>query len=166
MKKLAECDGSLVWVQPSMMRRAWEFRNGEDVVAALEWQSAFQAAAVGVTEDSRYSFKLEGFFKSWVTIQKVGDESAPAIFRALPSFNGVLEIPDGPKYSWDSNFWLTKWLWSDSEGTELLRATRNLTLRTEGTAEWDPVALENPHVPLLLLLGWYLIVQVSDIRPS
>lgn len=155
-----------MWVQPSLLSRSWELRDAGEVVATLEWKSAFQASAVGTTASGEWSFKLEGFFRSWVTVRRLDREEPQALFRALPSFNGKLELPDDRVLSWDSNFWLTKWLWSAGDGMEIMRMSRNLSLRTEGTAEWDSRVASIDELPMLALLGWYLIILVSDIRPS
>lgn len=166
MKPIRQAEAPLVWVQPSLLARKWELRDTDDVVATLEWRSAYQAYAIAATGDEHWSFRLEGFFRSWVTVRH-GDAGAPvATFRALPSFNGKLETDDDRLLSWDSNFWLTKWIWSASDGLEIMRMSRSLTLRTEGTAEWDPRMTGIAELPMLTLLGWYLIVLVSDIRPS
>lgn len=166
MKPIRLAQAPLVWVQPSLLARKWELRDSDDVVARLEWESAYQASAVATTESGTWSFKLAGFFRSWVTIRRLDAEEPVAMFRALPSFNGKLELPDDRVLSWDSNFWLTKWIWSASDGLEIMRMSRNLSLRTEGTTDWDPRVTNIVELPMLTLLGWYLIVLVSDIRPG
>lgn len=148
------------------MARSWELRDANDVVARLEWQSAYQASAIGTTAEGRWSLRLEGFFRSWVTLKRLDRDEPDSLFRALPSFNGKLELPDDRILSWDSNFWLTKWIWSASEGLEIMRMSRNLSLRTEGMLDWDPRMTGIDELPMLAILGWYLIVIVSDIRPT
>jgi len=166
LKPIPETELPLIWVQPSLLSRYWELRDADDLVATLEWKSAYQASAIGITESGRWSFKLEGFFRSWVTVRRLDREEPPSVFRALPSFNGKLELPDDRRLSWDSNFWLTKWIWSATDGLELMRMSRNLSLRTEGSVEWDARMARIPELPVLTLLGWYLIILVSDFRPS
>lgn len=166
MKPIRDSEVPLVWIQPSLLSRAWALRDASELIATLEWKSAYQASAVGATATGEWSFRLEGFFRSWVTVTRLDRDDPPARLRALPSFNGKLELPDDRILSWDSNFWLTKWIWSASEGLEIMRMSRNLSLRTEGTLDWDPRVTGIDELPMLALLGWYLIILVSDIRPG
>lgn len=137
------------------------------MLGSLQWQSAFQAAAFGQTLEGRWRFKLQGIvFKQWVRIEPPEGSEERAVFQARPSFSGTLEYGDGRAFHWDSNFWLTSWIWSDEEGIELMRVERTLSLRAEGFVRIDPPALERPEIPLLTLLGWYLIMLLSDLRPG
>lgn len=165
MKPLPTSDGELAWLPLSALRRDSELVSGSDVFARVRWQSAFQALATGETADGFWRFKLEGFLlRQWINIYASGEERPLAVFQAQPSLNGVLEFADGRAYHWDSNFWLTKWIWSDENGLELMRVQRHLTFRTEGSVVLVPEALPQPDVPLLTVLGWYLIQIVTDLR--
>lgn len=165
MKSLNQSPGDLGWRQSDGTRRDSELRHGDEIYALLRWHSAFKALASGETADGTWKFKLEGFlFKQWVTIHPAGGDEIIAVFQALPSLNGVLEFAHGPSYYWDSNFWLTKWIWTDTDGSELMRVHRNLSLRAEGTVEIEPQWAETPEIPLLTVLGWYLIILLTDIR--
>lgn len=167
MKPLAESSGSLAWSPVSSIRRDSVLRDGADIFGVVHWQSAFKAAALGGTASGEWNFVLEGFvFRQWIRVTPTGEKEPCAIFRASPSLNGVLELQGGKSYYWHSNFWLTKWIWSDEEGTDLLLFDRNLSLIAEGSLEIIPEAIPNPDVPLLSVLGWYLIVVVSDFRPG
>lgn len=165
MKPLNQSPGDLAWQQSDGTRRDSELRHGDETYALLRWHSAFKAHASGETADGTWKFKLEGFlFKQWVTIHPAGGDEIIAVFQALPSLNGVLEFAHGPSYYWDSNFWLTKWIWTDADGSELMRVHRNLSLKAEGTVEIEPQWAETPEIPLLTVLGWYLIILLTDIR--
>lgn len=166
MKPIRDTEDPLLWVQPGLLARSWELRDSDDIVATLEWKSSYQAAAVGVTADGSWSLRLDGFIRSSVTLSRLDGDQPDVVFRALPSFNGTLELPGERVFSWDSNFWLTKWIWSSDEGLDLMRMTRNLSLRTEGGLEWDPRMSDIDELPRLAILGWYLIILVSDFRPS
>ncbi len=154
------------WVQPSAMSRGWELHDADGVVGEIEWISSYQAQAKGRTERTEWGFTLDGFLKPWITIERLDREAPPCAFRGTPSFNGQLELPDDRTFSWDSNFWLTKWIWSTADGIELVRMSRNISLRTEGTLEFDEEHSTLEELPLICLLGWYLMVQVTDIRPA
>jgi len=167
LKSITETTGQLAWVQASAWKRDCDLHDGHDVIATLRWQSAFQASALGETADGIWQFKLEGFlFRQWVRIERKDFGQDRANFQSGPSFNGVLEYGDGRAFYWDSNFWLTKWIWSNEGNFELMRVERNLSLKTEGTVEMDTSFLAQPELPLMMLLGWYLIMCLSDIRPG
>ncbi|HVT02526.1 MAG TPA: hypothetical protein VHL58_04015 [Thermoanaerobaculia bacterium] len=135
------------------------------MIAQLRWQKMFQALASGDSTDGVWLFKLQGFlFRQFVAVHRLGEPEPEAIFNASPSFNGVLEIKGGRSYYWDSNFWLTKWIWTDVEGAEIMHAQRHLTIRMEGSLSIPHEFLSNEDLPLLALLGWYMIQIVSDLR--
>lgn len=132
----------------------------------LRWQSAFQAAAIAETADGIWKFKLEGFlFRQWVRVEVDGGGDK-AIFQAQPSLNGMLEYGDGRAFYWDSNFWLTKWIWSNEEGQELMRVQRSLSIKAEGGVAIDSTFLDRTEIPLLAVLGWYVIMLLTDVRPG
>lgn len=167
MKPIAECTDTLTWVAPTGWKKDCDLRDGDDLVATLRWQSAFQAAAIGETADGIWHFQLEGFFlRQWVRLKPKHNEKEHAVFQALPSFNGILEYGDGRAFYWDSNFWLTKWIWSNEQGDEVIRAQRNLSLKAEGHMEIDSMFRGRTEISALALLGWYLIMIVSDLRPG
>jgi hypothetical protein len=167
LKPIAESSSELAWVQASAWKRDCDLHDGNDIVATLRWQSAFQAAAIGETAEGIWRFKLEGFlFRQWVHIEQEGGDGERANFQGAPSLNGVLEYSDGRAFYWDSNFWLTKWIWSDEHGFELMRVQRNLSLKTEGTVSFDSSFLAQREIPLMTILGWYAIMVVSDFRPG
>ena len=166
MKPIREVSGPLEWIQPRALDRAWELRDADSVVATLEWISSYQAQAKGRTDRTEWGFTLDGFLNPWITIERLDKEEPSRAFRGTPSFNGQLELGEERVFSWDSNFWLTKWIWTTDDGTDLVRMSRNLSLKTEGTAEWDEEHSTLEELPLIAILGWYLIIQVTDIRPS
>ncbi len=157
----------LLWLQSSPFRRNCELRSGNHLFASLVWKSSLGAVVEGATADGRWRMRLEGLlFKQWVTIYSIDLGTDIAVFQALPSLNGVLEFKTGRRYSWDSNFWLTKWIWTDEEGREIMRVQRNLSLKAEGTVQLHPGTSRVPDLPLLTILGWYLILLLTDVRPG
>lgn len=164
---LTTCDGELAWVPTSAFKRDSELRDGSNVYGRLEWQSAFRAVATASAFGAVWRFELEGFLlRQWIRVYRPDSSTAIAVFQAAPSFNGVVEFADGRAYYWDSNFWLTKWIWSTGENLELARVSRHLTVRPEGSVLVPTELLAHDDLPLLLLLGWYIITIVSDIRPG
>lgn len=165
IKTIESSEGELQWLPTSSRQRDSALVSGRDVYARLHWQQAFRAIARAQTHDQAWIFTLEGFvFRQWVTIRRDGSDDVEAIFQAQPSFNGTLEFGDGRSFYWDSNFWLTKWVWCDVEGMERLRMHRHLTLRTEGSLYVAEECATLAETPLLTVLGWYLIQIVTDLR--
>jgi len=171
VSSLSEVDDDLVWMPTSAIRRDSELRYRGEVLASLEWQSAFRAAAIGRAAEGAWSFQLEGFIlRQWINVARVEDGAPIATFDAMPSFNGTLEIKTDPtkadlsRFQWDSNFWLTKWIWSNENDVELARVTRSLSIRPEGTVVLTEEGKACPHLPVLVVLGWYLIALMTDVR--
>jgi hypothetical protein len=164
-RSMRESDGELAWLPASSFRRDSDLVDHGAVIGILRWHRAFQAFARAECAEGTWIFKLEGFlFRQWIAVHTPAGASRIAVFQASPSFNGVLELADGRAFYWDSNFWLTKWIWSDEDGVELMRVQRHLTLRTEGSLIIPQECLAREEMPLLTMLGWYLIQIVTDLR--
>jgi hypothetical protein len=71
--------------------------------------------------------------------------------------SGALTFADGRAFAWQKPGWFTRVrVWVDSAGTELVRfrpVRRSLVAVTA-----QPKAMRQPELPLLILLGHYLIV--------
>jgi hypothetical protein len=58
-----------------------------------------------------------------------------------------------------ANFWRSQWDWLDAANKPLVHfKSRQGLLNLEGQVEIEPQAAASPDVPLLVVLGWYLLV--------
>ncbi len=155
------------WVQPRAAQNRFELRAGEELFAVLEFPKPFGSLAVASTEEERWSFKRAGFFSPRVTVRSEGSESDLAVFRPKWTGNeGTLQFPDGAAYIWKTaNFWATQYLWQKETGEPLILYKQGIEdaglgdlFKTQARVEIQPAAQGLKELPLLVLLGWYLMI--------
>jgi hypothetical protein len=158
---------TLHWVQPKAFHRCFELRRGEHVVGTLEFRSACGSLALAVTSAGRWTFKRVGFFSPRVTVRREGEETDLALYRARwTGTEGILEFPDRRTYMWKAaNFWATQFGFHRADGGPLVTFSSgsgegglsNL-FKSQARVEMPPAARKAEEVPLLVVLGWYLMV--------
>jgi hypothetical protein len=161
MRSLDEVGGEdLRWVKPKWLKRRYELRAGEEIVATLARSGG--SGAVGEWSGGRYSFSQNGWFNQRIYVR--GDTANADADTPLATFtrrDGVLTLADGRTVLWKKpSVWRSKRLWSDGV-TSLVEfdpasgyASPRVTITPEG-ARMD-------QLPLLLLLGEYLIVRARE----
>ena len=158
MASLKDAAGhQLVWTQPARMQQAFELRLGDDPLGSLEFERG--TLAVGVVDDGRWSFKREGFWHPQVTVRIPGSDENVAVFKPRWAGGGTLQLSQGRELRFASaNFWHSQWDWLD--GGESLAHFKGHAgfLKTEGEVEIESDALRLVETPLLVVLGWYLLI--------
>ena len=149
---------NLVWVQASRRARTFELRSGEDVVGTLHVPRGFFADAE--MAGNHWTFERQGFWHSRVTVRIAGSDAEVALFLARWTGGGSLELPRGRKLRFSSvNLLRSEWVWQESTEAPLVRFKGpHGLLRARAQVDISPNAVGDPDMPLLLLLGWYLIL--------
>ena len=162
MRPISETRGQeLLWVQPAARRREHELRAGDDVVATLRFQRGSLADAEA--EGHHWTFKRQGFWQPRVTVRVAGSDADVAIFRPHWAGGGTLEFADSRTVQLRSaNFWQSEWVWQEKDQPAILFKGRHGFVKAKGAVEVQPAAAGRPDVPLLSLLGWYLILLHAD----
>jgi hypothetical protein len=151
----------LLWIQPAARKREHELRAGEDVVATLRFQRGSLADAEA--EGHHWTFKRQGFWQPRVTVRVLGSDADVAVFRPHWAGGGTLELADGRTTLLRSaNFWQSEWVWQEKDQPLILFKGRHGLVKARGAVEILPGAAGRPDVPLLVLLGWYLILLHAD----
>lgn len=153
----------LVWIQPSLFSRSCELRANDNVIGTLDFRTAFGSLATGKCKDECWTFKRVGFFQTRVSIRICDDETDVATFRNNTwSGGGTLEFADGGKLLVATNFWQSK-LDFKSPSDDLLVSFRTASLiHLKAHVVVEPGAERLSHLPLILLLGWYLVVMMHN----
>jgi hypothetical protein len=154
-------DQELLWIQPAARKREHELRAGEEVVATLRFQRGSLADAEA--DGHHWTFKRQGFWQPRVTVRVAGSDADIAIFRPHWAGGGTLELADGRAVRLASaNFWQSEWVWQEKDRPVIRFKGRHGIVKAKGAVEIQPGAAGLPDIPLLVLLGWYLILLHAD----
>jgi hypothetical protein len=147
----------LLWVQPAA-GLFFELRAGDEVASRLRWERV--SLASGEAADQRWTFKREGFWHPRVTVRVPNSDANVAVFHPGWTRGGTLELGPGRQFRFGvATFWSREWDWMDELGQPLVHFRNHgsgLKLECEVVIESNANAL--PETPLLVVLGWYLLV--------
>jgi hypothetical protein len=162
VRPISETAGEeLLWSQPAARRREHELRAGADLVATLRFQRGSLADAQ--SDGDHWTFKRQGFWQPRVTVRAPGSDNDLAVFRPHWAGGGMLDFPDGHSIQLRSaNFWQSEWVWQEKDQPLILFKGRHGLVKARGAVEVQPAAVGRPDIPLLSLLGWYLILLHAD----
>jgi hypothetical protein len=165
MKRMRELAGrELLWAQPKAMKREFELKDGEELVATLQFRTTFGSFATAETGDGSWTFKRVGFLQTHVTICPAGSDEAIAVFRNNTwKSGGTLEFPTGRTLRATSGFWRTKVEFMTESDEALVRLHRVAgVIHLSAHVEITPAGAELTELPWLVALGWYLAVKMHD----
>ncbi|OHB89402.1 MAG: hypothetical protein A3E19_01460 [Planctomycetes bacterium RIFCSPHIGHO2_12_FULL_52_36] len=140
-------------------------RSGEEVVGRITWKG-IRPHALAESASGRWIFirRVELLDDAHTEIVAAEFNSHIATFKKLKrnSVRGVLEFPNGRNFSWDvSDSRRLEYAFTDADNRPLLNFTRRFL--AHANVEIDPDAFSVPELPLLVLLGCYLVVIVYDL---
>jgi hypothetical protein len=167
MRPIAESVGKpLKWIQPTGLQGDFELRDGEDVLGTLAVQSLTGTLAEGECGSGRWSFKRVGFFSPHITVRAAAGHENLAVFAPKVGGGGTLTFREGPVFAWTSgDIWRSSWDFRAEDGLILvsLRPSEGGglpdLLKTQAAAEVSIAARDLPQMPVLVLLGWYLVIM-------
>ncbi len=160
-------DKSMQWICVSFpivdWRGEWELRAGEELVATLRWPGKFGTLAVSETAGAAWTFKESGDWREWVTVRVFETDNNVAVFKPGWLFGGTGHLSNYRSYRWMIlsfwRFWRREWAWADEMREPLIRFSETDKI-TAGfrlvEVSVAPLAIMNPDLPLLTVLGWYL----------
>lgn len=146
----------LLWVQPRN-GLAFELRAGDEVIGSLRWERS--SLARGETADQQWTFKREGIWHPHVTVRIAGSDVNLGLFHPNWMGGGTLELEVGRQLRFGpASFWSSQWNWMEVD-QPLVHFTRRGLFRMESHVEIENPAAVSPDMPLLVVLGWYLLVM-------
>ena len=151
---------TLAWVQPHLLKRNYELRAGDDVIATLRFRSAFGYSATAESSDGCWTFKRGGFLMG-STVRAC--DSDAEIARLRDNFwkgGGTLELSDGRKFIATMNMWMTQFEFQDASGQTLFRMKYHGILRPSVTVELQPGALSVPETSWMVMFAGYVVVMM------
>jgi hypothetical protein len=150
--------GELLWVQPARLTQEFELRDGDEVVGTLRW--ARPSLATGETANQSWTLKREGFWHPRITVRVPPSEDNIATFAPGWAGGGMLDLGSGVQLRFGAaSFWHSQWDWIDAQNQPLVHfKSHQGLLKVEGQINIEAGAIERPDLPVLVVLGWYLLV--------
>ena len=157
----------LSWSQPKALHRAFELRDGDRLLGALSFVKAYGSLAEASMAAGEWTFKRVGFLRPRVTVRRRGQETDLAIYQPKGwGAGGDLQFAGGRVYAWKSaNFWSTKFDFVDVAGMTIIAFRPGMEesrwpdfFKFQALVEIDASARRLEELPLLLALGWYLMI--------
>lgn len=170
MKPFSEAGSQLTWIRQSSDGRVYELRSGEDQVAVLRWEKPAGSLAQAETTEGKWTFKRIGFLQPRLSVRSAGSEQDLAWFEPGVGGGGAVHLASGHIFRWSSNFWRAEWAWLNAAGKHGVKLHREFSAgEREGKVEIERGVLPERELPILVILGWYVIIlqtEDSAILPS
>jgi hypothetical protein len=157
--------GEVHWSRVKGKGPMFELRASDEPAARLRWIKRWGSLAEAEVAEGRWTFKRAGFLRPRVTVRREGSEVDAAVHEPGWSGNGTLTLAGGRTLRWVStSFWGSHWEFRDPGDSPLVHFHVKSGLRVMGAAVTVHAAARRmPELPLLLTLGFYLIVlMVND----
>lgn len=178
-------DQELIWRQPSAFKEHYELRAGDEVLGTLDWENGWGTLATARTAEGAWTFKRSGFWQQRIGVRPLGSEREVATFVPGWTGNGTLTVEGERTFLWvGKGFWGLEKLWQEREGEPPLIGFKQVgSLKTEARVflsptaaslpettqlddlyaplppeEMTPPALPLVELPLLVTLGFYLMI--------
>lgn len=156
----------IYWVQRKMSERQFELRTMENVYATLSFEATRGTLATATSTTGRWTFKRVGFMNPRVTVREAGAAEDLAVYWPKHWGHGWLEFAKGNRFCWKpTNFWGTERGFVDEPGDPLFvlksgaeKPKFSDQLKTQAVVEISSRGYGLAELPLLLMLGWYLMI--------
>lgn len=154
----------LAWAQPKAMSRAYELRSADSLVGYLRFEKSCGSLASAEVASQKWTFKRTGFLAPSVTVRSANLEGDIAVFRPQWGSGGTLHFADGHHAQWRcTNFWGSQWAFVGSNNQIIVRFTHHEGFfKASADLEFEHSSAALPDFPLLVALGWYLMILAAD----
>ncbi len=153
----------LEWRQPTALKRSFELRGGESLLAELVFLKALGTLAEARVGPLRWTFKRSGFLNPLVTARQPGSETDVASFRAKwTARSGSMLVGDGPLELRALNFWGSEWGLEHPSAGLLIRIHERGMIHFSALYEVTDAGRARADLPLLLCFTWYVLVLMSE----
>lgn len=161
---LAEARGlRLAWVKPSFRRADYVLRAGDHDIATLRVTGARGTRAQGEFADQAWTIESGGPWMSKVIVREPGHDADVAVLAMSMWGGGLVDFARGGQFRWRRRgFGGRRWLFATYGHEPLLTFSHRISWRRRAVeVEVDPAAWALRELPVLLLLGAYLMRRGS-----
>jgi hypothetical protein len=152
---------TLQWKQPKRFHSEYKLYLEDHLWGTLLLdENHLIPRATAKTANQEWGFKYTRFSLPKITVQKKHDLVAQAIIETNWGWSGTLILADGHRYLWKPTDYAENefcFLTVEKHPLVFFKPRRGF-LKLEADVDIDPVVLHNPHLPLLVILGWFMIL--------
>jgi hypothetical protein len=159
------------WFQPRTLERSFELRDGERLLGTLQFPKWSGSLAMASLAAGEWTFKRVGFFRPRVTVRLPGQEADVAVYQPKGwGSGGEVQFAGGRIFAWKpANFWATRYAFLDGAERAIVtfkpggeESKWSDLFKFQALVEIDPSADGLEELPLLVSLGWYLMILHHD----
>ncbi len=158
--------GDLVWSLAHAMRivqRDLVLESGSERLALLRREKLFRLEVIAVCADGRWRISRQGIGRrANVVVRDAATDAPVATFTRHWRGPGEVQFESGARYAWGrSGFLRAVWFWSQDSDTKLIAYSWVVSFKRLFTMEVDPGAHRRAELPVLVLLGAYLMMAAA-----
>jgi len=146
------------------MSRAYELRSADSPVGSLRFEKQCGSLASAEVASQKWTFKRAGFLAPRVTVRSANPEAEIAVFRPHWSGGGTLHFADGHHVQWRcTNFWRSQWAFVGNNNHVVVGFSHHEGFfKASAQLQFEESSAALPDFPLLVALGWYLMILTAD----
>ena len=152
---------TLSWRQTKRFKSNYLLKSQERVVGSLSFEgNNFIRRGIAGTDVGELRFKYSRFSLPKVTISTKESLLAEVILEANWGWYGSLDIPGGYQYKWKpSETTKNQYHFTDLDDYPIVTIKPRLGFfKFESEVAIDPASFGNPHISLLTMLSWFLVL--------
>ena len=163
-RPLREAYGDLLWRRPSMLGRDLVLEAGSETLASLHWEKWYRFEALGQSADGRWLLARHrtGSLMGGCVVRDATTGNEVATFKRSWRGTGAVSFASGVEYAWQrEGFWRPHYFWMSQDGRPLVTFKSLLSFGKSYEMTVDQAARERAELPVLVLLGSYIMAMVS-----
>lgn len=140
---------------------SYRLESGKDPLATLRWEKPVETVAVAEAAGVKWTLRRHGFLRPIVAVNEA-ETGRPVAELHVHLNNSLVQLPSGALYRWTrTGFWVPAWEFQTTTGRELVdfEPVREEARLAGGLVSVSAEGRGDPNLLLLLVLGWYFIVQ-------
>jgi len=168
MKTLSDYFGrTLLLVQPSIMKRLFELRDGNEIIGTLTYPKFFSVAGQANILDTKWEFYEPNWWKQLIQIRETGKELPIASYKP-PAFKrkGKLDLPHGDSVFLVPSFFRSTLEILDKYDARLVLLKRKMNIKTTYEIQFEKRSEVLDKHPWILLLIVYVEINKSRRRSA
>lgn len=159
--------GDLVWSRPGLFRRELLLEAGSEGLASLRWEKLLSFEATAESADGRWIIGRHrmGSLRGQMIVREAATGAQIAVFDRSWRGTGTVQFASGARYRWERDgFWRPTYFWTTDGERGLLSFKFLFGLTHRIAMEVDPAAREVAELPVLVLLGGYVMAILAARR--